>query len=66
MHVHQRSHYLSAISNSLFKYNRWRLFAITWFCCLGVEVEWPLIALILLLTNVFVFICYKAESMPNS
>jgi len=46
MHAHQRSHLLSAISNSLFKYDhkgacRYVIFF------LGVEVEWHSLLLIL-------------------
>ena len=56
MHGHQRSHKLSATSNSLFKYNLWRLIAITWFLYLGVEVEWHLLALILISTHALIFL----------
>lgn len=44
--MHQRSHKLNATSNSLFKFNLWRLLAITWFFYIDVEVGWHLITLL--------------------
>jgi len=32
---------------------------------LGVEVEWHLLALILISTHVLIFLYYEAETMPN-